>query len=125
SLICVVEIFETYALRFMAPMRKLHVPRIEVAEPITTIVETTKSTFDVPFIPWIANGKADAAPTIAAIVIDIQINCIPEERAKLASLEARSVSKIFEDTSENTFNTIPFWTATMCAERASRGLAIW
>ena len=100
-------------------------PRIEDAEPITTIVEMSKSTFDVHFSPWLANGKADAAPTIAAIVIDIQFNCIPEERAKLASLEARSVSKIFEDTSENTFNTIPFWTATMCAERASRGLAIW
>ena len=106
-------------------MRKINVPRIEDAEPITTIVEMSKSTFDVHFSPWLANGKADAAPTIAAIETEIETNYIPEERAKLASLEARSVSKIFEDVSENTFNTIPFWTATMCAERASRELAIW
>ena len=85
----------------------------------------SKSTFDFPNMPWFAKGKADVEPTIAPIVIDIETNYIPEERAKLASLEARSVSKIFEDVSENTFNTIPFWTATMCAERASRGLAIW
>ena len=37
-------------------MRKINVPRIEDAEPITTIVETTKSTFDVPFIPWHATS---------------------------------------------------------------------
>ncbi len=85
----------------------------------------SKSTFDVHFIPRLANGKADVAPTIAAIVIDIETQYIFEEGAKLASVEARSVSKIFEDISENTINTIPFWTATMCAERASRELAIW
>jgi hypothetical protein len=88
-------------------------------------VEISKSTFDVHFIPWLANGKADVAPTIAAIVINIQTKYIFEEGAKLASVEARSVSKIFEDISENTINTIPFWTATMCAERASREIAIW
>lgn len=81
--------------------------------------------FDVHFIFWLANRKADVAPTIAAIEIDIETNYISEERAKLASLEARSVSNIFEEVSENAINTIPFWTATMCAERASRELAIW
>ncbi len=88
-------------------------------------MEISKSTFDAHFIPWLANGKADVAPTIAAIVNDIQIQYIPEERAKLESLEARSVSKIFEDISENKIKRITFWTVTRCAERASRGLAIW
>ena len=85
----------------------------------------SKSNFDVYFIPRLANGKADVAPTIAAIVIDIETKYIFEEGAKFASLEARIVSKIFEDVSENAINTIPFWTATICAGRASRGLAIW
>jgi hypothetical protein len=56
----------------------------------------SKSTFDFPNIPWFAKGKADVTPTIAAIVIDIETNYIFEEGAKLASLEARFVSKIFE-----------------------------
>ena len=105
-------------------MRKINVPKIKDAEPINTIVETTNSTFDVPFMSWLAKEKADAALSIAAIVNDIQIKYIPEERAKLASLEALFVSKIFENIRANTINRIAFWTVTRCAERASRGLAI-